>query len=104
MGDVPAELALERLRTPRTRIPAGSVAIAANMCCIFPRETPCGWHIIGRCPIPLWDQRHSTAVIAPGDKIIFEPISVQDYSKLERITAESGFELLPVPEDLGTAP
>jgi KipI family sensor histidine kinase inhibitor len=42
LGDVPSELALPRREVPRTRIPAGSVAIAMSMSCIFPRETPCG--------------------------------------------------------------
>jgi inhibitor of KinA len=48
MGDVPAELALARRESPRLKIPAGSLAIASAMTCIFPMETPCGWHLIGR--------------------------------------------------------
>src|ERR1700678_3813071 len=54
MGDVPAELALPRRETPRQRIPAGSGAIATTMSIIFPRESPTGWHVIGRSPVPLW--------------------------------------------------
>ena len=50
MGDLPAELNLPRRETPRLKIPAGSLAIAMNMTCIFPLESPCGWHLIGRSP------------------------------------------------------
>ncbi|HAY55510.1 MAG TPA: allophanate hydrolase, partial [Gammaproteobacteria bacterium] len=39
-----------RLDVPRTRIPAGSVAIAENQTVIYPKQTPGGWHIIGRMP------------------------------------------------------
>ena len=46
----PAELALPRRQSPRMKIPAGSLAIAMTMTCIFPLETPCGWHLIGRSP------------------------------------------------------
>jgi KipI family sensor histidine kinase inhibitor len=53
LGDIPAELALPRRDVPRTRIPAGSVAIAMSMSCIFPRETPSGLHLIGRSPVAL---------------------------------------------------
>eukprot|EP01037_Dinobryon_pediforme_P014821 gene14821-14955_t len=54
MGDVVPQLALNRRDTPRLKVPAGVVGIAAGMTCIFPMETPCGWHILGRSPIKLW--------------------------------------------------
>src|ERR1043166_7665812 len=50
MGDVAEELMLPRRETPRMKIPAGSLAMAMAMTCIFPQETPCGWHLIGRSP------------------------------------------------------
>jgi KipI family sensor histidine kinase inhibitor len=82
MGEVAAELALERLATPRTKIPAGSLAIASTMSCVFPLETPCGWHVIGRCPIPLWDHVLGDALLAPADKVMFAPISAREYDTL----------------------
>ena len=72
MGDVPAELALPRRETPRLKIPRGSLAIATTMTCIFPLETPCGWHLIGRSPVALWETRpRPRALLAPGDKVTF---------------------------------
>jgi KipI family sensor histidine kinase inhibitor len=101
MGDVPAELALDRLETPRTKIPAGSLAIAATMSCVFPLETPCGWHIIGRCPIPLWDHARGTALLAPADKVTFVPVSAREYDTLVTRSAEDVLRLEPVSEFAG---
>ena len=52
LGDVPSELVLPRRETPRLKVPAGSLAIASTMTCVYPLETPAGWHLIGRSPVP----------------------------------------------------
>ncbi len=101
LGDVPAELALPRREVPRTRIPAGSVAIAMSMSCIFPRETPCGLHLIGRSPVALW--RGSTgaefgALLAPGDRVMFAPISLREYEDLHAKAAAGKLVITPVDE------
>lgn len=101
MGEVPAELALDRRETPRTRIPAGSVAIAGTMSCIFPLETPCGWHIIGRCPIPLWDHARAAALLAPADKVAFVPVSAREYETLVTRALEGVLRLEPASEFVG---
>jgi KipI family sensor histidine kinase inhibitor len=97
LGDVPGELALPRRQSPRAKIPAGSLAIAMTMTCIFPAETPCGWHLIGRCPVPLWDlQRGSMPLLRPGDKIAFTPVSIREYENL-LVEAQSGrLDIAPV--------
>lgn len=96
MGDVPADLALPRRETPRLKIPAGSLAIATTMTCIFPLETPCGWHIIGRSPIPLWERRPgSGALLAPGDEVIFAPVSLREYEGLSAKVADGALEITP---------
>lgn len=83
MGDLPAELALPRRAAPRPRIPAGSLAVAMTMTSIFPRETPCGWHIIGRSPVCLWDvARSAMPLLAPGDTVTFIPVSLPEYEAL----------------------
>jgi allophanate hydrolase subunit 1 len=103
MGEVAAELALERLETPRTRIPAGSLAIAATMSCVFPLETPCGWHVIGRCPVRLWHQVHATALLAPGDKVRFAPVSLREFERLASGVSQGDLKLEPVGEIVGAA-
>jgi inhibitor of KinA len=98
LGDVAAELALPRRQSPRMKIAAGSVAIAMRMTCIFPAQTPCGWHLIGRCPVPLWDFARGAAapLLQPGDTVGFTPVSLREYEDLraraaggERIVAPS---------------
>jgi len=101
MGDVAAELALERLATPRTSIPAGSLAIAGRMACVFPLETPCGWHVIGRCPIPLWDRARAAALLAPADQVMFVPVSAREYDTLQTRAAEGVLRVEPVSETAG---
>lgn len=93
LGDVPAELTLARRETPRKRIPAGSLAIANTMTCIFPLETPCGWHLIGRSPVALWERQR--ALLAPGDKVIFTPISFREYEILLTQAAQGTLAITP---------
>jgi KipI family sensor histidine kinase inhibitor len=97
MGDVPNELALPRRQAPRMKIPAGSLAIAMTMTCIFPSETPCGWHLIGRCPVPLWDFRSdgSTPLLQPGDKVGFMPVSLAEFEGLVAKAADGQLVATP---------
>jgi len=97
MGDLPQELAMPRRQTPRAKIAAGSVAIATTITCIFPQEGPCGWHVIGRSPVLLWEKGTANTLLAPGDKVVFTPVSLREYAKLsaqavagERLTLERG--------------
>ncbi len=74
LGVLPPELELPRRGEPRTRVPAGSVAIAGRQTAVYPSATPGGWHLIGRTGAPLWDvQRDPPTLIAPGDLVRFVP-------------------------------
>lgn len=101
MGEVAAELSLNRHQTPRRRIAAGSLGIAATMSCVFPLETPSGWHVIGRCPIPLWDYERASALLAPADKVRFVPVSVREYESLVTRAAEGVLRIEPVSGGVG---
>ena len=83
MGTVDDRLALPRRSSPRTRVPAGSVAIAAGQTGIYPIETPGGWHILGRTPVRPFDpQRAEPVLFRPGDRVRFVPISRDDFDRL----------------------
>jgi KipI family sensor histidine kinase inhibitor len=70
-----ASLALPRLATPRTRVPAGSVGIGGAQTGIYPRESPGGWRLIGRTPLRLFDPgREHPSLLAPGDRVRFVAI------------------------------
>jgi KipI family sensor histidine kinase inhibitor len=65
-------LRLPRRARPRTRVPAGSVAMADGYTGIYPQETPGGWHILGRCAARLFDAaRARPALLMPGDRVRF---------------------------------
>jgi KipI family sensor histidine kinase inhibitor len=97
LGDLPRELALPRHPTPRPKIAAGSLAIAMTMTCIFPLETPCGWHLIGASPVPLWRiGRDPQPLLQPGDKVRFDPVSLREYEHWKSIAREPDFELHPI--------
>ena len=71
---LPPPLQLPRRSTPRTRVPAGSVAIAAEFAGVYPRESPGGWHLLGRTEATLWDDaRTPPALLPPGTSVRFRP-------------------------------
>ena len=72
---LPDALAARRRETPRTQVPAGSVAIGGSYSGIYPSSTPGGWRLIGRTPLELFDPGlESPALVAPGDIVRFTPI------------------------------
>ena len=74
LGDLSPRLRVDRLATPRTRTPAGSVAIAGRMSGIYPADLPGGWRVIGRTDVTLFDPRRDPPVtLLPGDRVRFEP-------------------------------
>lgn len=96
MGDLPQELALPRRENPRTKVPPGSIAIATSLTAVYTLESPGGWHLIGRTPVPLWDlRRDPPAVLAAGDKVQFEPIALEAYEALAERAAAGTFRLQP---------
>lgn len=77
-------LALHRLATPRTRVPAGSVAIGGAQTGLYPRESPGGWRLIGRTPLRLFDPtRPSPSLLSPGDRVRFVAIDAREFARLE---------------------
>lgn len=94
MGDLPPRMVLPRRTDPRTRVPAGSVAIAAAMTAIYPVESPGGWHLIGATPIRLFDPRASRpALFEPGDTVRFEPISAREFDSIRADVARGAYRV-----------
>lgn len=72
LGKLPEALHVPRLETPRTHVPAGSVAIAGGQTGIYPQDSPGGWRLIGRTDLKLYDpQREPPFLFAPGDIVRF---------------------------------
>lgn len=68
-------LSVPRLTSPRTEVPAGSVALAGEFSAIYPRTSPGGWQLIGRSSAPMWDSsKHPPALVAPGDRVRYAAV------------------------------
>lgn len=78
-------LYLPRRSEPRVRVPRSSVAIAMDMTTIYPFESPGGWHILGRTPLWMFDQRREQPVfLAPGDSLTFQRIDRKTFDRISR--------------------
>lgn len=76
-------LRVPRRTSPRTRVPAGSVAIGGAQAGIYPRELPGGWQIIGRTPLRLFDPaRAPPALLAPGQRLRFRAVDAGEFAQL----------------------
>ncbi len=79
LNGLPLSLSIPRLKIPRKIIPKGSVAIANEMCGIYPNQTPGGWHIIGRSPLSLFDPSKDVMPLNLGQRVKFERILKKDF-------------------------
>jgi inhibitor of KinA len=80
MGTVDPRIAAPRRSNPRTRVPAGSVAIAGPQTGIYPCESPGGWQLIGRTTLRLFDpSREEPSTFAAGDLVQFYPVSPVEF-------------------------
>lgn len=68
------ELAVPRLESPRTRVPAGSVAVAGSWTGVYPTASPGGWRLLGTTDAELWRaDRDPPALLPPGTRVRFVP-------------------------------
>ncbi|MBI3214808.1 MAG: carboxyltransferase domain-containing protein [Mycobacterium sp.] len=68
-------LQVPRRAEPRTRVPAGAVALAGEFSGVYPRESPGGWQLIGHTDAVLWDiDRPRPALLTPGMWVSFRAI------------------------------
>ncbi|AOT05376.1 urea amidolyase [Arthrobacter sp. U41] len=68
-------LEVPRRSSPRTAVPAGSVALAGNYSAVYPRRSPGGWQLIGRTGAAMWDlDREQPALAAPGHQVQFRAV------------------------------
>lgn len=75
---LPARLHLPRRATPRTAVPAGSLALAGEYAGVYPRSSPGGWQLIGSTDAVLWDPaREPAALFAPGVRVRFAPAGAE---------------------------
>ena len=85
LGFTDENLHCERKDIPSQDIKKGSIGIALNQTCIYPQDSPGGWHIIGVSPLDFFDLKSKNPCFAkPGDKIQFTEISNKQFEKMKK--------------------
>jgi KipI family sensor histidine kinase inhibitor len=80
LSGMPESIWAPRLATPRSRVPAGSVAIGGRQTGVYPLASPGGWRLIGRTPLCLFEPSSDPPVLLRmGDHVKFVPISKGDF-------------------------
>ena len=81
LGDIKEKIRLDRLETPRVKVPKGSVGITEQFCNIYTFESPGGWNIIGNTPLNVFDSLNedNPNLINPGDTVSFIKINKEKY-------------------------
>ena len=85
LGDLEENMRIERLETPRVKVPKGSIGITEQFANVYTFESPGGWNIIGNTPIEVFDnsKENKPNLINPGDTVIFKEITKDQYLKYE---------------------
>ena len=81
LGDIHESIRVDRLQTPRVKVPKGSIGITEQFCNIYTFESPGGWNIIGNTPLKVFDKLNlnNPSLIKPGDRVSFYKITKQEY-------------------------
>tara|TARA_B100001027_G_scaffold52225_1_gene34868 strand:- start:1533 stop:2207 length:675 start_codon:yes stop_codon:yes gene_type:complete len=84
LGDINKSIRLNRLETPRVKVPQGSVGLTEQFCNIYTFESPGGWNIVGRTPSKIFDHNNLNTpnLISPGDEVKFYEINKIEYLKI----------------------
>lgn len=78
-------IATPRRPTPRTRVPAGSVAIGGELTGVYPLDLPGGWHLIGRSPLRFFNPAaERPSLLVAGDRVRFVSVTADEYADLEQ--------------------
>jgi len=96
LGGLNKKLYLDRKSTPNLDIKKGSVGIGGNQTGIYPKNSPGGWHIIGKTPVDFFNAKSSPpCVFSAGDKLQFFAISKTEFLDLEQDVKNNKFQLTP---------
>ena len=81
LGDLDENMRVQRLETPRVKVPKGSVGITEQFADIYTFESPGGWNILGNTPLEVFDSSKeiSPNLINPGDTVKFKQITLEEY-------------------------
>jgi inhibitor of KinA len=85
LAGLPQQLRVPRLESPRTKVSAGSVAIANAQAGVYPLESPGGWNVLGRTPLQLFRvNENPPTLLQPGDCVQFRRITRAQFDVFEQ--------------------
>lgn len=88
LSGLPERLFIPRLETPRVKTPPGSVSIGGMQCCIYSVESPGGFWVLGRTPVPLYDPAAADPILLrAGDHVRFRPIDPAEFTAIAAAVA-----------------
>lgn len=94
LGGMSEKITTPRLKTPRTKIPAGSVGIAGTQTGIYPIDSPGGWQLIGRTPVNIYDPLRDIPIfLKSGDYIRFVSITEEEYMGIQKKVKEGKYKI-----------
>ena len=81
LGDLDENMRVNRLETPRVKVPKGSVGFTEQFVNIYTYESPGGWNVIGNTPLNIFDssKEKEPNLINPGDSVSFYEITIDEY-------------------------
>ncbi len=102
LGGMDERIATPRLKTPRAKIPGGSVGIAAKQTGIYSIDSPGGWQLIGKTPILLYDPYRMPPILhGAGDYIKFVRIDEPTYAEIEKQVTDGSYSYRLYPMEGG---
>ena len=100
LGGMDSRIACPRLKTPRVRVPAGSVGIAEAQTGVYPNESPGGWQLIGRTAVRLFDPAADPPAVAlPGSFVRFVPVDPAEFETISQQVAAGSYRVAMRPAD-----
>lgn len=91
---LPTKLATPRLSSPRLKVPKGAVGIGGDQTGVYPLESPGGWNLIGRTPVPLFNpEKPNPFLLKAGDYLRFMPITSEEYMEIENQVKENSYHV-----------
>ena len=104
LGGMSDSIATPRLKTPRVKIPAGSVGIAGTQTGVYPIDSPGGWQLIGRTPVRMYDADRATPILPQaGQYVKFYAIDRAEFDKIAAQEAAGGYTVRRHPRKEGGA-
>lgn len=83
---------------PRLWTTTGAIGVGGGFTSIYPMNTPGGYHLIGRVPVPIYSLdtrlapfRARATLFEPGDRVKFHAIGVEEFEEIEAACAAGAY-------------